>query len=142
MRASATMQLGNTVGGFQRIAMRRWPDREALVGGGVRLTYSELGRRANAIARFMKSLGMTRGDAIGLLSGSRWEVIATTQAAQILGLRYTPLHPLGSEQDHTFVLDDAGIDFLITDPTQYGERARALAGQRSLRQVLTFGASD
>ena len=41
------------------------------------------------------------------------------------GCRNTPLHPLGSLDDHAYVLEDAGIDTLIFDPV-FAERADQL----------------
>ena len=34
----------------------------------------------------------------------------------VTGCRGTPLHPLGSLDDHAYVLDDAGIETLVYDP--------------------------
>jgi fatty-acyl-CoA synthase len=137
-----TLQSGPTVAEFTRLAMSRWPDREALVGGGARLTYRQMAAQANRCARFFKSVGLKRGDAVALLASNTPEVIAATQAAQILGLRYTALHPLGSEDDHAFVLEDGEIGALIVDSTTYAGRGRALAARSALSHVLTFGACD
>lgn len=133
---------GETIAGFVRAAMRRWPDREALVGGGVRWSYAELGAQANRFARFFKARGLARGDAVALLSANTPEVVAATQAAQILGLRYTPLHPLGSEDDHAFVIEDAGIGTLMVDAAAHASRGRALLARTDLARIFTFGPAD
>ncbi|WP_239025757.1 AMP-binding protein [Sphingomonas paeninsulae] len=136
------MTHGSTLAGFIRTAMRRWPDREALVGGGVRWTYAELGAEANRFARYFRNCGLKRGDAVALLSGNTSAVIAATQAVQILGLRYTPLHPMGSEDDHAFVIEDAGITTLMVDADAHAVRGRTLKARMGLKRVLTFGPSD
>ena len=46
-------------------------------------------------------------------------------AVMVSGCRNTPLHPLGSLDDHAYVLEDAGIDTLIFDPV-FAERAEQL----------------
>lgn len=139
---TAEMIQGATIAGFVRTAMRRWPEREALVGAGKRWSYAELGTQANRFARYFKECGLQRGDAVALLSANTPEVVAATQAAQILGLRYTPLHPLGSEDDHVFVIQDAGIDTLMIDAGAHAARGRALQARTGLTRVLTFGRSD
>lgn len=136
------MTQGETLAGFVRAAMRRWPEREALVGGGVRWTYAQLSAEANRLVRFFKACGLKRGDAVALLSANTPQVVAATQAAQILGLRYTPLHPLGSEDDHAFVIEDAGIGTLMVDADAHAARGRALKGRMALSRVLAFGPSD
>ncbi|WP_454644705.1 AMP-binding protein [Bradyrhizobium liaoningense] len=136
------LQNGGTTAQLVRFAVNRWPDRVALVGDGVRWTYREMAAQANRLVRFYKSVGLTRGNAVALLSGNSAEVVAAIQAAQILGLRYTALHPLGSEEDHAFVLADGEIDALILDPSRYADRGRALARRVKLSHVLTLGACD
>ena len=62
-------------------------------------------------------------------------------AGQTQGYRRTALHPLGSLDDHAYVLADAGATSLIIDPVpMFVERAVALVDRvPSLRQVLTLG---
>ena len=46
-------------------------------------------------------------------------------AGQTQGYRRTALHPLGSLDDHAYVLNDAGITSLIIDPNpMFVERAQ------------------
>ncbi|EUA52392.1 AMP-binding enzyme family protein [Mycobacterium xenopi 4042] len=62
-------------------------------------------------------------------------------AGQTQGYRRTALHPLGSLDDHAYVLADAGISSLIIDPTpMFVERALGLLERvDSLKQILTIG---
>jgi len=60
-------------------------------------------------------------------------------AGQTQGFRRTSLHPLGSADDHAYVINDAGITTLIVDP-MFTERAVALLEKcPGLEQVLTIG---
>ena len=62
-------------------------------------------------------------------------------ASQTQGYRRTALHPLGSLDDHAFVLSDAGVTSLIIDPNpMFVERALGLLEKvPSLKQILTIG---
>ena len=62
-------------------------------------------------------------------------------AGQTQGWRRTALHPLGSLDDHAYVLSDAGVSTLIIDPVpMFVERAAALLERvPGLKQVLTLG---
>ena len=62
-------------------------------------------------------------------------------ASQTQGYRRTSLHPLGSLDDHAYVLNDAEITTLIIDPVpMFVERALGLLEKvPGLTQVLTIG---
>ena len=62
-------------------------------------------------------------------------------AGQTQGYRRVALHPLGSLDDHAYVLTDAGVTSLIIDPNpMFVERALGLLEKvPSLKQVLTIG---
>ena len=60
-------------------------------------------------------------------------------ASQTQGYRRTSLHPLGSLDDHAYVINDAEITTLIVDPV-FVERALGLLDKcPGLKQVLTIG---
>ena len=62
-------------------------------------------------------------------------------AGQTQGYRRTALHPLGSLDDHAYVLTDAEVTALIIDPNpMFIERALGLLEKvPSLKQILTIG---
>jgi fatty-acyl-CoA synthase len=43
-----------------------------------------------------------------------------------MGLRVTWMHPLASEDDHAYILEDAGVRTLFVDPGPFAGRAAAL----------------
>lgn len=124
-------------------ALRRFPDRVAIVAGGERITYAQLeGRIARTVAA-LKALGLKRGDALAQLAANRAEVLVVSCACNLMGVRATPLHPLGSEDDHVFVLEDAEIDVLVADELKFAARASALkARSPRLKHLVTYGPSD
>src|SRR5699024_2832089 len=69
------------------------------------------------------------------------EVLLIVGAGQTMGYRRTALHPMGSLDDHAYVLADAGIGTLVIDPTPaFVERAVGLLDRvASLQQILTIG---
>ena len=66
------------------------------------------------------------------------EAFAAMAAIQCIGARYSALHPLGSVDDHLYILDDAGIDALVVEPKVFAERLETLSGATRL---LTLGAT-
>ena len=64
---------------------RRVPDKEALVYGDERLTWSEVDRRVDHLAKAFLEMGIERGDRIGIISTTRPEYFTTYLAAARIG---------------------------------------------------------
>jgi len=56
-------------------------------------------------------------------------------------VRSTAMHPLGSADDHAYILSDGGIGTLVFDPAAHGERARLLAERAPGLRLLALGPS-
>ncbi|WP_304113776.1 fatty-acid--CoA ligase FadD8 [Mycolicibacterium bacteremicum] len=122
-------------------ALKRHKDRPVLFLGDTTLTGGELADRISQYIQAFEALGAGTGAAVGLLSLNRPEVLMIIGAGQTQGYRRTALHPLGSLDDHAYVLSDAGVTSLIIDPNpMFVERALGLMQKvPSLEQVLTIG---
>jgi fatty-acyl-CoA synthase len=122
-------------------ALSRHKDKPLLFLGDTTLTGGQLADRISQYIQAFEALGAGTGTAAGLLSLNRPEVLMIAGAAQTQGFRRTALHPLGSLDDHAYVLSDAGITSLIIDPNpMFVERALGLLDRvDSLKQVLTIG---
>lgn len=122
-------------------ALKRNRDKPVLFLGDTTLTGGELGERISQYIQAFEALGAGSGAAVGLLSLNRPEVLMIIGAGQTQGYRRTALHPLGSLDDHAYVLDDAGVSALIIDPVpMFVERALGLLEKvPSLKQILTIG---
>ncbi len=122
-------------------ALKRNKDKPVLFLGDTTLTGGELADRISCYIQAFEALGAGTGAAVGLLSLNRPEVLMIIGAGQTQGYRRTALHPLGSLDDHAYVLSDAGVTSLIIDPNpMFVERALGLLEKvPSLKQVLTIG---
>ncbi len=137
------LHAGGTLGTLVVNAVARFADRPAIGDGRIAWTYRELG---DAIGRFIalfRSIGLKPGDALSILSGNRAESWAGICAAAVMGLRYTPLHPLAAEDDHAFIVEDAEIDALIVEAGRFSPRGLAIRARvPGLKHLLSFGAVD
>ena len=122
-------------------ALRRHHDRPVLFLGDTTLTGGQLADRISQYIQAFDALGAGSGATVGLLSLNRPEVLMIIGAGQTQGYRRTALHPLGSLEDHAYVLTDAGATALIIDPNpMFVERALGLLARvPSLTRVLTLG---
>lgn len=122
-------------------ALKRHKDRPVLFLGDTTLTGGELADRISQYIQAFEALGAGTGSASGLLSLNRPEVLMIIGASQTQGFRRTALHPLGSLDDHAYVLSDAEVTSLIIDPNPaFVERALGLLEKvPTLKQILTIG---
>ena len=125
-------------------ALRRHRDKPVLHLGETTMTGGDLADEMSRYVAALGDLGLGTGSPVGLLALNRPEVLTIIGAGQMLGLRRTALHPLGSLDDHAYVLADAGIETLIIDPNPaFVERAKGLLEKvPSLRSILTFGPAE
>ena len=122
-------------------ALKRHKNRPVLFLGDTTLTGGQLAERISQYTQAFEALGAGTGVTVGLLALNRPEVLMILGASQTQGYRRTALHPLGSLDDHAYVLSDCGASSLIIDPNPaFVERALGLLEKvDSLKQILTIG---
>ena len=139
MNDDATLRTPAHNGHLMVAALKRHKDRPVLHLGDVTLTGGELADRISQYVQAFESLGAGTGVAGALLAPNRPEVLMVLGAGQTQGFQRTSLHPLGSAEDHAYVINDAGISVLVVDP-YFAERAVELVERcPGLTKVLTLG---
>jgi fatty-acyl-CoA synthase len=133
------LRTGTHNGHLMVAALKRHRDVPVMHLGETTLTGGETAARISQYVQAFEALGAGTGTHAALLALNRPEVLFILGAGQTQGFRRTSLHPLGSVDDHAYVIDDAGITTLVVDPV-FAERALALLERcPRLEQVLTIG---
>jgi fatty-acyl-CoA synthase len=123
--------------------LARNPDRPAVYLGDRVLTSAEMADQISRYLQVYESWGITRGSPVATISANRPEVLFNMGAGMVAGTRGTSLHPMGSLDDHTYILEDAGIETLFYDPGAYEERAMALKERvAGLKRVVALAPTD
>ncbi len=104
-------------------------------------TAAQLSDEISRVAQVFASEGIAQGDGIATLAKNRVEVLYSMGAVMVSGCRNTPLHPLGSLDDHAYVLEDAGIRTLLFDPP-FSEHVRKLRERVPNLRLLSYGPAD
>ena len=98
-------------------AVAKWavqvPDAQAVAYGTIYLTYSQLYKRANQMARWLLAQGVKRGDLIALNLPRTTEAVIAILATWRIGAAYLPLDPGWPEQRCKTVLIEASPVLLI-----------------------------
>ena len=131
---------GGTGGSLIINAIARYGDRPAIADGSLRWSYRELGDAVGRFITLFRDCGLAKGSALSILSSNRAESWAAICAATVMGMRYTPLHPMAAEDDHAFIIEDAEIDALIVEGGKFGARGEAIRARvPGLKHLLSFG---
>lgn len=104
-RASVTVQ-------FERQAAAR-PDRSAVVFDGDRLSYAELNRRANQLARLLHGRGVGGGALVGVALERSLDMVVALLGVQKAGAAYVPIDPRFPVERLQFMLGDSRAVALI-----------------------------
>ncbi|MBV8199421.1 MAG: amino acid adenylation domain-containing protein, partial [Acidobacteria bacterium] len=91
----------------------RRPDAVAAVAGGVRLTYGELDRRANRLARHLRRLGVGPEVLVGLLCERSLELVVAIAGILKSGGAYVPLDPGHPPQRLALILAECASPVLL-----------------------------
>ena len=141
--------LEETIGAnFERIVEAN-PDGEALVDviPGRRWTYAELNAEIDLIARGLMSLGVQRGDRVGVWSPNCAEWTMVQYATAKIGAVLVNINPAYRTHELGYALNQSGVRTLVTatafkssDYRSMVEEVRPSAG--GLRDVVFLGTDD
>ncbi|MFP5284384.1 MAG: MupA/Atu3671 family FMN-dependent luciferase-like monooxygenase, partial [Thermoanaerobaculia bacterium] len=95
--------------------VERGPDRVALTCGGESLTYRELNDRANRMARHLLALGLRAEGRVGICLDRSFDLMVALLGVLKAGGAYVPLDPSYPRERLAFIVEDAGIDLLVTE---------------------------
>ena len=93
---------------------QRTPDQMALVFEQQRLTYAALQRRADRLARHLKTLGVGPEVVVGLLVERSLDLVVGMLGILKAGGAYLPIDPAYPPERIAFMLADAGVAVLLT----------------------------
>lgn len=92
---------------------RRYPDREALVGGSRRYTYATLKAEVDAFAKGLHALGVRRGSRVAILMGNRTEWVIADLAICTLGGIMVAVNTWVTGRELAYILKHSDADTLV-----------------------------
>jgi fatty-acyl-CoA synthase len=124
-------------------ALRRWPQRVAFVSEAGPVSYAGVTARVSQFAQVLRRRGIRRGSGVVLLTGNVPEYFSMLLAVTALGGRVTPLHPLGSAEDHAFIIEDSESCLYAFNPALFDDHSAAvLEHLASPPDVVALGPSS
>lgn len=105
-------------------------------------SYGDVRRQTSQLVQALQSQGVGPGTHLAVLSKNRPEVLTNLTASMINGSVITPLHPMGSLDDHAYVVGAAGIECLVVDVDHFAGRAAELKQRFPDLTVLGLGPNN
>jgi fatty-acyl-CoA synthase len=122
--------------------LNRYENEPCLLLGDKVASYADVRRATSQLVQALQSRNLGRGDTIAVISGNRPEVLSNIAAMQLAGSRGCPLHPMGSLDDHAYVIEHSGANALVFDPGLFSQRAAELKQSFPELILLGFGPND
>src|SRR6185369_17360677 len=93
---------------------RLHPSTVAVEHGGETLSYAELDQRADALALYLKTLGVGAETLVGLCLARGVEQVVAALAVLKAGGAYLPLDPTYPRERLAYMIEDSGLKVLVT----------------------------
>jgi amino acid adenylation domain-containing protein len=117
----------------------RAPERPAVAAAGRTLTYAELDRLSNQVARALLARGVAPGDRVGILIPKSAAAVVAAYGVLKAGACYVPLDPKSPAGRLSTIMGDSGIAVVLADEAT-AQQAAAMAGSVPLlRAVIVTG---
>ncbi len=128
---SRTALLGETIGANLERTVARFPDNEALVSchQNLRYTYREFNEAVNQVARGLMSIGLQRGDRLGMWSPNYAEWALVQYATAKIGVILVNINPAYRISELAYALKQSGCRVLIAAPEFKTSNYRAMVAE-------------
>ncbi|HWK28784.1 MAG TPA: acyl-CoA ligase (AMP-forming), exosortase A system-associated [Solirubrobacter sp.] len=119
------------------MAARR-PDAPALTFKDRTASYAELWREARAFGAGLNTIGLARGERVGLLLDKRVETVVSILGSSVGGGVFVPVNPLLKGHQVAYILGDCAVRVLVTTAQRYELIREDLAELETLEHVIVL----
>ena len=112
------------------------PDKDAVRMDGHGLSYTELDRMTNQVARTLRELGIRRGDRVGLYVHKSFASVIGVFAIMKAGAAYVPLDPNSPAKRLAYIAQDCGITTVLTSPSKLATLSEFWTKDGSIENIV------
>ncbi|MEK6443757.1 class I adenylate-forming enzyme family protein [Pseudonocardia sp. T1-2H] len=121
-------------------ALDRFGDQPAVTAAGATLSYRQVVKQANGLARFLQDNGISPGTPVALMMSNGVEYVVADQAVLRCGGAKVPLNDMIGSRESRYIVRDSGAVIAIATPSQLPNALAALEDPAtSLRTVVVVG---
>jgi len=115
---------------------QNYPDKEAVVYQEQSLTYKQLDEQSNRVAQQLQALGVERGDRVGIYINKSIPSIVSIYGILKAGAVYVPLDPQAPLSRIIYIIDDCGIECLLSSTAKEKVLQEVSAEAKALKNVI------
>ena len=120
----------------------RYPEKEAVIFDEQSITYEDLEKRSNQLARALTRLGVKKGDRVGISFDKCIESIIALFSVLKAGASYVPIDPLAPMSRARYIISNCEIECLLTSKERAVKVVPDLCQDLPLRKVLISGGAS
>ena len=109
------------IGDILRRTARRHPNRVCVSDGPRRATYAEIERDANRFANALLARGLKPGDKVSTFTNNSVDMVKALFGMHRAGLVWVPINTMLPPQEVDYILDHAGVRFVLIDDYIYAQ---------------------
>jgi amino acid adenylation domain-containing protein len=117
-------------------------EQEAVRFSGCSLNYGELFTKAASLARLLKEQGVMRGDRVGIFMNKSLESAVSIYGIMMAGAAYVPLDPFAPTTRLKYVIQDCGIQKLITSEAKLEQLKELTAGGTGVDLLIGVSSNE
>jgi amino acid adenylation domain-containing protein len=120
----------------------RYPDNEAIHFEDQRITYAELERETNKLARQLLAVGVTKGSRVGIHMNRGISSIVAACGVLKAGAAYVPIDPLSPSERINYLINQCEITLLLTLRERLKNLQQAFPGNSPLENIIVMDSLD
>ena len=112
-----------TIVDFFEEQVKKTPDNIAVIFEGKKLTYKQLNKKANSLARYLiNEKNIRKNNIVLILLNRSIEMMVSILAVLKSGAAYLPIDPTYPEDRIKYIIDDSSCDLILTSSDIFGEK--------------------
>lgn len=119
-------------------ANKKFPNNEAFKCGKNTLTFKELQKKTDQLAKHLQDVGVKKGDRVGIYMERSIESVIAVYGIMKTGAAFVPLDPTTPITRTVFLLNDCGIEHLVTTKLQSKKVTKILNEEQVLTSIIGF----
>jgi long-chain acyl-CoA synthetase len=119
-----------------RSAALQWPWRNAIIFGGMEITFQELDTLSDRFATALAAMGVKKGDRVGIHLPNCPQFAIAYYGLLKAGAIFVPMSPLLAEREIDFELNDAGVETFIGLDMLFGVPQQVIPNSPVKRTII------
>lgn len=116
-----------TVADFLQNAAKKYPNKACTIFNGATITYKEMDELSDRLAAGFASLGVKKGDRVGLFIPNTPQFVMVYFGLEKIGAVVVATNPLYTPREIEHQVNDAGVEVMVLNDQQLREGQRAAA---------------